>query len=161
MRLITALHSLRGRVLLSAALAVVLGTFALAQAAPAMAGPVVGSPRVSLSTSVSCSSINGVSTVKVTAKATLKNGGTISGGVMIFTFLRADSSETPDVTLTVETGTDLLTWPAVFTIGTNTAASSPGVSITENGTAPDTITVTLPQGTATRLFARLKVTVAP
>ncbi len=65
------------------------------------------------------------------------------------------------MTLTVETGADLLTWPAVFTIGPNTAASSPGVNVTENGTAPDTITVAIPQGKATRIFARLKVTIIP
>ena len=86
---------------------------------------------------------------------------TISGGNMVFTFYRDDASETPDVTLTVETGTDLVTWPAVFTIGPSTAASSPGVSITENGSAPDTITVTIPQDTNKAKFARLKVTITP
>jgi hypothetical protein len=79
---------------------------------------------------------------------------------MIFTFLRDDVSETPDVTLTVESGADLVTWPVVFNIGRDTAASSPGVSILENGTAPDTITVTIPQRPPA-LFARLKVTIAP
>ena len=86
---------------------------------------------------------------------------TTSGGNIILTFPRDDESETPDVTLTVETGTDLLAWPAVFHIGPNTAASSPGVSITENGAALDTITVTIPQGTAPRHFARLKVSIGP
>ena len=57
---------------------------------------------------------------------------TTSGGNIILTFTRDDASETPDVTLTVETGTDLLTWPTVFTIGPNTAASSPGVSCEVN-----------------------------
>jgi len=85
---------------------------------------------------------------------------TISGGNMIFTFPRDDASQTPDVTLTVETGTDLVTWPAVFTIGPNAAGSSPGVSISENETAPDTITVTIPQGPDKAKFARLKVTIA-
>ena len=80
---------------------------------------------------------------------------------MVFTFLRDDSSETPDVTLTIESGTDLVTWPAVFTIGPNAAASSSGVNVTENGSAPDTITVTITQGTATRMFARLKVMIVP
>ena len=84
-----------------------------------------------------------------------------SGGNMLFTFLRDDASETPDVTLTVETGTDPVTWPSVFAIGPNTAVSSPGANITENGAAPDLITVIIPQGTATRRFARLKVTISP
>ena len=65
------------------------------------------------------------------------------------------------MTLTIETGTNLLTWPTVFNIGPNSAASSPGMSISENGTAPDTITVAIPQGKATRIFARLKVMIAP
>jgi hypothetical protein len=80
---------------------------------------------------------------------------------MIFTFPRADTSETPDMTLTVEASTDLVTWPTVFTVGTTTAASSPGVSILENGAAADTITVTIAKGAYTTLFARLKVTLAP
>lgn len=80
---------------------------------------------------------------------------------MLFTFARDDASETPDVTLTVEAGTDLVTWPAVFTIGPTTVASSPGVSISENGTAPDTITVAIPIGSDKAKFARLKVTIAP
>ena len=84
---------------------------------------------------------------------------TAVGGSMIFTFARDDASETPDVTLTVEAGPDLVAWPAVFNVGPNTAASSPGVSIVENGTAPDAITVAIPQGTATRRFARLKATI--
>ncbi len=50
---------------------------------------------------------------------------TTSGGNMILTFSRDDAPETPDVTLTIETGTNLLTWPGVFTIGPSTAASSP------------------------------------
>ena len=86
---------------------------------------------------------------------------TTSGGNIILTFPRDDASETPDVTLAIETGTNLLTWPAVFNIGLNTAASSPGVSISENGSAADTITVTIPQGKAPRVFARLNVTIAP
>ncbi len=87
---------------------------------------------------------------------------TISGGNMLFTFSRDDLSETPDVTLTVETSLDLMNWPGVwptvFFIG---AISYPGVTITENGNAPDTITVVIPPGTNKAKFARLKVTIAP
>ena len=85
----------------------------------------------------------------------------LSGGNMVFTFPRSDTAESPNVTLAVESSTDLATWPAVFTVGRDTATSSSGVTITENGTAPDTITVAIPRGTATRMFARLKVTIAP
>lgn len=86
---------------------------------------------------------------------------TLNGGNMLFTFPRDDASESPDVVLTVESGTDLVTWPAVFIIGPTTATSSPGVSIAENGPAPDAITVTIPVGTDQRKFARLKVAIAP
>jgi Regulator of chromosome condensation (RCC1) repeat len=84
-----------------------------------------------------------------------------AAGSMLFIFPRTDASETPDVTVTVEASTDLLTWPAVFIIGANTAASSLGVSILENGAAADTITVSLALDSHARLFARLKVTIAP
>ncbi len=83
------------------------------------------------------------------------------GGNVVFTFSRADVSETPDVTLAVQAGPDLMNWPTVYTIGPDTAASSPGVMIAENGAAPDNITVTIPQGTATIKFVRLTVTVTP
>jgi alpha-tubulin suppressor-like RCC1 family protein len=79
----------------------------------------------------------------------------------LFTFSRADESETPDMTLTVESSTDLVSWAGVFTIGSNTGASSPGVTIQENGTDPDTVNVTLPAGSGNAGFARLKATVAP
>ena len=82
-------------------------------------------------------------------------------GNMIFTFPRTDLSETPDMTLRVETSTDLVSWPTLFTVGATTAASSPGVTILENGAAADTITVTIAPGTATRLFARLRITITP
>lgn len=85
---------------------------------------------------------------------------TTTGGNLVFTFPRHDASESADVTLTFETGTDLVTWPGVFTIGPNTAASSAGVTVTENGPGPDTITVSIQPGTAKRLFARLKVAIA-
>lgn len=86
---------------------------------------------------------------------------TTSGGNMAFTLPRADASETPDVTLTVESGTNLVTWPVVFNIGPNTGASSSGVSVTENGTAPDTITVTISQSAEKIKFARLNVRIVP
>lgn len=84
-----------------------------------------------------------------------------SGGDLIFTFSRADESETSDITLTVEAGNTLGSWSQVFNVGATTAASSAGVAVTENGAAADTVTVTIPTSAATKLFARLKVVVAP
>jgi hypothetical protein len=78
---------------------------------------------------------------------------------MILTFSRVDASEASDVTLTVEVSTDLVTWPTVFNIGATTATSSPGVSISENGAAPDSITVEIPIGPAEKKFARLRLSI--
>jgi hypothetical protein len=86
---------------------------------------------------------------------------TNNGGAMVFTFPRDDASESQGVTLTVESGTDLATWPAVYRIGPDTAASAPGVTIVENGAAPDMITVFIPQGSGPSAFARLKATIEP
>jgi hypothetical protein len=85
----------------------------------------------------------------------------VSNGFFTVTFLRDDASETSGVTLTVESGTDLINWPDVFVIGPTTATSSSGVTISENGTAPDLITVSIPIGAEQRRFARLNVAIAP
>lgn len=86
---------------------------------------------------------------------------TIPNGNAIFTFLRSDHSETADVTLEVETGPDLASWPSRYVVGADSASSSPGVSVSENGSAPDTVTVSVALGLNSKLFARLRVTVAP
>lgn len=78
----------------------------------------------------------------------------------ILSFNRDDASETPDVSLAVEVGNALASWPQVFNIGADNAGSSAGVNVVENGENPDTITVTVPTAGADRLFGRLKVTVA-
>ena len=85
----------------------------------------------------------------------------VNGANLVFTFDRADSSETSDITLVVEAGATLGTWPESFTIGASTATSSPGVEILENGSSPDRITVTIPQGGVSAKFARLRVTISP
>jgi hypothetical protein len=72
------------------------------------------------------------------------------------TFPRADASETADIGLAVEAGSDLAIWPEIYNIGPG--VPSAGVSIQENAAAPDTITVTFPLNTA--IFARLRVTVS-
>ncbi|MFD0893891.1 autotransporter-associated beta strand repeat-containing protein [Luteolibacter ambystomatis] len=84
-----------------------------------------------------------------------------SGNNLIVTFNRVDSSETSDITLVVEAGTDLATWPQIFQAADTTANSTPGVVVTENGTAPDTIVVTIPTSGAPMLFARVRVIVSP
>lgn len=77
---------------------------------------------------------------------------------MSFTFTRNRNSVASGVSLAIEAGTNLTTWPEVFTVGSNTASSSAGVTVTDNGNGTDTITLTIPQATDTRKFVRLKVT---
>ncbi|MCW1887009.1 autotransporter-associated beta strand repeat-containing protein [Luteolibacter flavescens] len=81
------------------------------------------------------------------------------GGNLVFTFTRDDAALTPDISIAVEVSTTLATWPEVYEVGIDTAASDEGVVVTD-GEGSDTITVTIPQGTDTAKFARLKVTVA-
>lgn len=80
-----------------------------------------------------------------------------SGSNFIFTFNRADASENGNLQLYVEAGQTLQSMTQVFQIGATTATSSAGVTIAENGTAPDTVTVTIPANGATAMFARLRV----
>jgi autotransporter-associated beta strand protein len=87
--------------------------------------------------------------------------GEVVGDDLVFTFFRVDSSETPDLALTVQAGTTLALWPEAFTIGVNNAGSSAGVNIIENDAAPDEITVTIPKAGALKKFARLNATVTP
>ena len=86
---------------------------------------------------------------------------TASGGSTRFIFSRSDASETADVTLTVGTGTNLMTWPGILHIGPTTLASGSGVSVTENGAAPDSVSVIIPTEPELRQFARLQVTITP
>lgn len=78
------------------------------------------------------------------------------GDQLVFTFRRSDNSETPDVSVSVEYGNDLIGWTSV-PIG---AAGSGIVTVVENGGDPDLITVSVPKDGDSAKFARLKVTVA-
>jgi autotransporter-associated beta strand protein len=81
-------------------------------------------------------------------------------GALVLTFPRDDASETADTVVRVEAGDDLQTWPLVYQVGPNTATSSPGVTVEENGAAPDLITVVIePAPGMTRVFARVSATV--
>lgn len=83
------------------------------------------------------------------------------GNQLVFTFTRRDGAETPDLTATVESGTELSSWPDVWQIGPDTASSSPGVTVTENGIDDDTITVAIPLDGGTGRFARLVIARSP
>lgn len=78
-----------------------------------------------------------------------------AGDNLVFTFSRSDGSETPDVSVSVDYGSDLTGWTSV-PIG---ATSAGIVTVAENGADPDLITVTIPKNGDPAKFARLKVTV--
>ncbi|BCU78510.1 autotransporter-associated beta strand repeat-containing protein [Luteolibacter sp. LG18] len=77
-----------------------------------------------------------------------------------FSFHRAKQSLSSDLTVIVETGDDLTTWPVTFQVGATTAASSTGVTVTSLDANTDQITVTIPKGTS-KAFARIKAAVNP
>ncbi len=77
-----------------------------------------------------------------------------TGANLVFSFNRHNTS--PELTVTVETSTDLADWSTNYLV----APETPGVTISE-GTGPDgsdVITVTIPKDAATARFARLAVT---
>lgn len=76
-----------------------------------------------------------------------------SGANFVFSFNRRDDSESPETMLVFQFSPDLVTWTDVA-IG---ATSSGAVSVVENGSSPDAITVTVSKGSNTKLFGRLKV----
>ena len=80
------------------------------------------------------------------------------GSNLIYTFKRKGSSKTSDVTLRVEVSTDMIHWNTSYNIGTDTASSSPGVVMSQNGDGDDLITVTIPKGSDARKFVRLAAT---
>jgi autotransporter-associated beta strand protein len=76
---------------------------------------------------------------------------TTSGANLVFTYLRRDDSES--LNQAVEFDADLAgTWTTAVN-GSNGVT----IAVTENGSDPDTVTVTIPKQTNAKLFARLKV----
>ncbi|MBN8460899.1 MAG: autotransporter-associated beta strand repeat-containing protein [Verrucomicrobia bacterium] len=82
-----------------------------------------------------------------------------SGSDLVFTFVRDQDSKTPDTTVQIEVGTTLAAWPNVYNVGNDTAGSTAGVTVTDNGNGTDTITLTVSKGTDALKFGRLKVTI--
>ena len=86
--------------------------------------------------------------------------GTISGTDMIFTFQRKVDTIDGSTVVEIEVGTTLAAWPTVYTVGADTAGSTPGVVVTEDSSPGfDTITLTVPMGADPKKFARLNVEV--
>ena len=76
------------------------------------------------------------------------------GANFVFTFGRDDASES-EVSLAFQYGSDLATWTTLV-VGAEAAQSGAGVAVTENGSASDTITITVPKGNKASLFGRLR-----
>ena len=79
---------------------------------------------------------------------------------VILSFDRQDAAETDVTTQSIEYGSSLGTWPHTATIGAASAAADANgviVTVDENGTDPDHITVKIPRAMETqgRLFSRL------
>lgn len=84
---------------------------------------------------------------------------TTPGGNMVFTFKRAQSSKTAEVTTTIEVGTTLSAFPSHYNVGNDTVGSDTGVVVFDNGDGTDTVTLTIAKGADVKKFARLKVTI--
>ncbi len=85
---------------------------------------------------------------------------TNSAANLVYTFSRTDRSEA-DTTLVVQYGSSLLTvgtWTNVPVGATSSTTGDVTVTVAENATAPDTVTVTIPRGAASTLFVRLRAT---
>ena len=80
---------------------------------------------------------------------------------MVFTFKRNQDSIDDTIALSVEAGTTLAAWPGTYTVGADTDGSSEGVAIAKDSPAAgtDTVTVTIPRASNTKLFARLKAVI--
>ncbi len=91
-----------------------------------------------------------------TATTSGKPSASLSGGNLVFTFKRSDESEAVDVF--VEYGTTLATWPGQFAIPAG-AYSDANVTVINNDPGLDDVTVTIPVGSDTRKFARLRADV--
>jgi len=83
----------------------------------------------------------------------------LSGGNLVFTFLRDQASKVAGTSVSIEVGTSLITWPTSYTVGTNTAGSSAGVTVTDNLNGTDTVILTVTRAPDPVKFARLKVSI--
>jgi autotransporter-associated beta strand protein len=81
-----------------------------------------------------------------------------SGANTVVSFNRNQSSIDGATTLAFEVGTSLLNWPNSFTVPTTAVVNSSGITVIKNSPAGfDSVTLTLPRGSDTKKFVRLKV----
>jgi autotransporter-associated beta strand protein len=81
-----------------------------------------------------------------------------TGGNMIFTFIRDQTSIDASTALTIEVGENLAAWPVFHPVPATTVSNNPGLTVLKNTPAAgkDTVTLVVPL-TASAKFARLKV----
>jgi hypothetical protein len=82
---------------------------------------------------------------------------TTPNGNFVVTFARDKASKSGDAAVTIQVGANLAVWSTVFNVGDNTAGSSPGITVADNGNGTDTITLTLTRAPHSARFARLAV----
>ena len=83
------------------------------------------------------------------------------GGNRVYTFTRDQKSIDGSTTVEIEVGTNLATWPTIYTVPDTAQSHNPGVTVVKGTSGFDTVTLTLPQSPDATEFARLKVAVAP
>ncbi|MEQ1850682.1 MAG: autotransporter-associated beta strand repeat-containing protein [Chthoniobacteraceae bacterium] len=85
-----------------------------------------------------------------------------SGENILFTFQRAQASINATTALSIQVGTTMLTWPNTYIVGTDTAASSAGITVLKGVPAGfDTVTLSVPRAPDLQKFIRLNVTITP
>jgi autotransporter-associated beta strand protein len=95
-----------------------------------------------------------------TSDAAILPTSSVAGGNMIITFQRRDDSEGL-VNQTVQHGINLATWSNVVIGAADGSSGGATYTVTENGSSPDLITVTIPTAGDAKKFARLLVEQAP
>ena len=82
---------------------------------------------------------------------------------MTFTFVRDQASIDASVSVEIEVGANLASWPTSYTVGADTAGSDAGITVAKDTpvAGKDTVTLTVAQAPDIRKFARLKVVISP
>jgi hypothetical protein len=81
----------------------------------------------------------------------------VQGDAFVYSFERPDGAEGEDVTVVVESGPDLVTWPERYVVGKDAVDSDPQVRIVENANGRDQVEVWFPLQTMLQRFVRLWV----
>ena len=84
---------------------------------------------------------------------------TVAGGDMIFTFVRSQASINAKTEVAILVGSDLVSWPTVYTVGADTAGSTSGVTILKDlpVAGKDTVSLGVAMSPDPKKFARLRV----